>query len=80
MKGIEDSDIYCMPELAVLLFDRRELNERLKKYTDIDPAKQLLYKKSLELIDNTDFMKNIYILLSLSKKSEKVEINLLQQC
>lgn len=80
MKGIEDSDIYCMPELAVLLFDRRELNERLKKYTDIDPAKQLLYKKSLELINNTDFMKNIYILLSLSKKSEKVEINLLQQC
>jgi len=37
-KGIDESDIYCMAELAAILFDRTELEERLKTHSEFQPA------------------------------------------
>jgi DNA-binding Lrp family transcriptional regulator len=54
MKGIEGSDILCMAELAVFLFDRQELEERLKKYAGLNEDMGLLYSKSLEKEGNLE--------------------------
>lgn len=73
-KGIEESDILCMAELAVFLFDRKEIEDRLKKYAGANEETRTLYKKSLELAANELFMRNINILLKEAEKFERKEI------
>lgn len=74
MKGIDESDIYCMAELAAIIFNRRELEERALKYADRISETQALYEKSLNLSLDENFMRSINILLEESKKLEEKEI------
>jgi tetratricopeptide (TPR) repeat protein len=73
-KGIEESDILCMAELAVFLFDRKEIEDRLKKYAGSNEETRTLYERSLELAANELFMRNINILLKEAEKFERKEI------
>ncbi|MCX6582928.1 MAG: FHA domain-containing protein [Candidatus Aminicenantes bacterium] len=70
-RGIEESDILCMAELVVFLFDRKEIEERLLKLAGLNKETQALYEKSLELAADDFFMKNLNLLL---KEAEKYEI------
>jgi len=74
-RGIEESDILCMAELVVFLFDRSEIEERLKKYANSNEDIRQLYEKALELSSAESFMKNIVFLLKESKKFENEEVN-----
>ncbi len=58
MKGIEESDIYCMAELAAIIFDRKELEKRASKYADKVSETQTLYEKSLALSLDEGFIRN----------------------
>jgi predicted transcriptional regulator len=51
MKGIYESDIYCMSELAAILFHLEEAKERLKNHTQSETTgeKKFFYQKALEL-------------------------------
>ena len=51
-KSIEESDTLCIAELAVFLFDRKEIEDRPKKYTGSSKDTGTLYEKSLETIKN----------------------------
>jgi len=51
-KSIEESETLCMAELAVFLFDRKEIEDRPKKYTGSSKDTGTLYEKSLETIKN----------------------------
>jgi hypothetical protein len=73
-RGIEESDVLCMAELAVFLFDRGEIEERLKKYANSNEDIRQLYEKALELSATEPFMKNIVILLEEAKKFENKEV------
>lgn len=73
-KSIEESDTLCMAELAVFLFDRQEIEDRLKKYTGSNEDIRLFYKKSLELSANEAFMRSINRLLEEAQKKETIEI------
>jgi tetratricopeptide (TPR) repeat protein len=74
-KGIEESDILCMAELAVFLFDRQGIEDRLKKYTGSNEETRALYEKSLELAADEVFMRNINVLLKEVERYENEEIN-----
>ncbi len=73
-RGIEESDILCMAELAVFLFDRKEIEERLKKYAGLNKETEALYEKSLKLAADKSFMKNIDLLLNEAEKYELEEM------
>jgi tetratricopeptide (TPR) repeat protein len=73
-RGIEESDILCMAELVVFLFDRKEIEERLIKYASLNKETQALYEKSLKLAADESFMKNINLLLKEAWKYELREI------
>ncbi|HLP61390.1 MAG TPA: hypothetical protein VK186_21290, partial [Candidatus Deferrimicrobium sp.] len=72
--GIEESDVLCMAELAVFLFDRNEIEERLKKHANSNEDIRQLYEKALELSATESFMKNIDLLLKEAIKYEMEEI------
>ena len=70
-KGIDESDIYCMAELAAILFDRTELEDRLKTRSEpLVEERRFLYQKALELAKDAGFMNNLQILLYESKNAE----------
>lgn len=73
-KGIEESDIACMAELTVFLFQRKEIEERLKKYAGLNNDMGLFYAKSLELAVSETFMKNINLLLEEAQEYEVKEV------
>ena len=70
---IDESEVYCMAELAVLLFDQSELKNRLEKRKEIDAPHHVMYEKALELTRNERFMKNLQVLYSESKKAVQAE-------
>jgi DNA-binding MarR family transcriptional regulator len=76
MKGIDESDVYCMAELAAILFDRKGLEERSTIAGESPSAgeKRILYRKALELAKDSGFMKNIQLLIEESKKAEDKEM------
>ncbi len=75
MKGIDESEIFCLAELAVFLFERKELEERLAKYTEAETTIKELYQRSLELALNETYMRNINILLAEAKRQEDHEVS-----
>ena len=73
-ESIDKSDIYCMAELAAILFDRKEIEKRYKNYRNTDDTNRFVYEKGLELKDNVKFMKNLNILLKESKRDVGKEV------
>jgi hypothetical protein len=51
MKNINESDIYCMSELAAILFHYEEAEERLKNHSQSETTgeKKIVYQKALLL-------------------------------
>jgi DNA-binding MarR family transcriptional regulator len=45
MKEIDETDIYCMAELAAILFDRKDIEERLSNHSQLAGEKKFLYQK-----------------------------------
>ncbi|UCH97164.1 MAG: winged helix-turn-helix transcriptional regulator, partial [Candidatus Aminicenantes bacterium] len=74
VKGIDETDIYCMSELAAILFDRKEIEERLTNHSQLVGEKKLFYQKALELAKDNRFMKNIRMLIVESEKAEFKQI------
>jgi DNA-binding Lrp family transcriptional regulator len=54
IKGIEESDIACMAELVVFLFDRKDIEERLKKYETLKIGITTTFDSSRELLHLLD--------------------------
>ncbi|MGE5342431.1 MAG: ATP-binding protein [Candidatus Omnitrophota bacterium] len=61
LRGIEESDTLFMAEMAVFLFERSEIEKRLKNVTILNKEIKNLYEKSLKLFGTKSFMKNILI-------------------
>ncbi len=76
-KSIDESEIYCLAEMAAILLGRKEIESRVKRYSRTRDENQLLYEKTLSLIDDEKFMKSITLLIEESKKSENKEIEYL---
>lgn len=75
-QGIEASDILCLAELAVFLFDQKEIEERIQRYVSDhagDGVRQIL-EKARDLYENEAFMRNINILLVEMQYHEDKEI------
>lgn len=48
MKGIDETDIYCMAELAAILFDRKEIEERITNHSQLTGEKKPYYLKKFD--------------------------------
>ncbi|MCP4681679.1 MAG: AAA family ATPase [Desulfobacterales bacterium] len=74
MGDIDESEVYCLAELAALLFDKKEIEDRLNRHKDLSTYQQQIYEKAHELAGTEDFTANIKLMIESSEKSENKEI------
>jgi tetratricopeptide (TPR) repeat protein len=77
MGNIFESEIYCMAELASLLFSRNELETQIIKYAGSNNDKKSIFENALKLITDEKYFRNINILKEHFHNSLENNINLI---
>lgn len=71
---IDQSDTFCMAELAVMLFDKTEIHKRMNQHEATSSPNQMVYQMAYELAVDDKFSANINMLIKSAQDSENSEI------
>ncbi len=74
MGDIDESEVYCLAELAALLFSREEIEERLQRHRSMGSNQVTVYERASELAGDEGYMANIKLLIKSSREAEDEEI------
>lgn len=74
MGDVNEQDVYCMAELVTFLFDKAEIESRMKKHQGCTGLNGMIYEKAYQMLSDVSYKNTINVFIEASKEQEHTEI------